>query len=242
MHAPQHVGHFIGHNLASVHRIRPRSVGFTEMDPGHKSPVPQMKHALPGYRICTDTHGQGPHSQEVPIAVRTGRHHQVLTHRVVSLSPKVGRLGVANDRWMTITEQQHWRLKLAHIALHLNAGIQDQHTGKMHPLKRTRVTEDAVRRVETAIGILTKRGFEVVVTGDWNWRDHGVPWDSSPLAVAQRNHMHAYGNGLDWILWTRGLKQQGKVRVIPRETPENRADHPWLVIRLRRRLFGSGKK
>lgn len=238
-HFPQHVGHFIEHNLRSTKTLNVRSGGYTEMDPGPFSYVPAMRRILAPATIFTDSDKDkdpGKHSQEVPIAGRTSRRHKVTNSRTVMLSPDLG-VGIHNDRHMTIVEWQVGFLRKrrwAHIATHLNAGIQNPDTGLMHQNTAVLVTEEAVIAIEDEIDSLVNRGFEVVLSGDFNWRVHeGVtPWKYSPISVAARHHMKIYSNGLDHILWTRGLRQMKVPAVYSRNTDFNMSDHPWTVLTL----------
>lgn len=241
MHAPQHVGEFVAHNLDSVRRLNPRSVGFTEMDPGAHSEIPQMRHVLKDYQVCTVANGDlGPHSQEVPIAVRTGPFCKVLGHKVTRISDKAGSTGLGNERYLATARIQRFGLKVAHLQTHLPAGIQDEKTGKMHANVRVPAAEHAVKAIMLELSALISEGYEVVLSGDWNWRDRGEPWEFSPLAVAAIHGMSHYDDGLDWMLWTPGLT--GSVKSIPREKGLNKSDHPWLVGRLRRALLKRRKK
>lgn len=237
-HFPQHVNEHMEANLNAEATLKVRSAGHTEMDPGGTDFIGMMRRILAPAKIATAKPSDpGKHSREVPIAYRENKFNTVTDHYVVMLSADLGK-GIWNDRHMTVVKWRKGILrkhKWAHIATHLNAAIQDRVSGEMKSNLAVEVTENAVHDIEVEIERLVKNGYEVVVTADWNWRDHGngTTWFYSPISVAQRNNMHIYSNGLDHVLWTKGLHLRGTVKVFPKQTSFNKSDHPWLILDLR---------
>lgn len=248
-HFPQHIGVQTEHNLKAEKSLGLRSVGHTEMDPGNHSLIPLMRKVMHPVTVCTDDGGNlGQHSQETVIAAREDSVHRVEDHYVKHLSPNMGG-GPHQDRYMTVVKwRKYWRgkptrRKWAHIAVHLSFGSQDPRTGRTRSTTIADAYVKAVKRIEAEIDSLVADGYEVVVSGDWNWRQHpGVTWAYSPPAVAARHHMAIYSDGLDHVMWTRGLVRVTPVKVYAKGTAFNRSDHPWIVVTLIFHPFRRAKK
>lgn len=239
--ASQHEAQNMLHNSQSLASLHPTSVGFTEQDLGNRTGIPLIREGMPKYHVYTNPDAPGAHAQEVPIALRRARSINYTDHHTYLLSADVAGPGTGNDRHATVVKFRRGTVasrKIAHIQVHLNAAIQDRETGKMHRLERTTVTEKAVDKLRSIVQRLIQDGYEVIITGDFNWRETmrngntAPPWDHSPLALAEDLGMRHYSNGLDWILWTKGFVKVGPVKVYPPATKFNKADHPWLAIRL----------
>jgi hypothetical protein len=238
MHAPQHIGEHLDENLAAVGRLRPLSVGFTELDPGKHSAMARVRRALGSYDICTAD--IGAHSEEVAIGVRRSRFTKVQHVEVVQLHAKVGKLGIGNDRYMTVVRFTRFGRQYAHIQTHWMAALQDRSTGNVNVNGNRRAAAMVVAAVklEAKIRVLRDEGREVFVSGDFNYRLHAGKqfelWDFSPAAIFERLDMPYRAVGLDWMAWTPGMSLK-EFTVLPKGKRPNLSDHPWLIGRFRRK-------
>lgn len=238
MHAPQHVLSSVEHSAHSINAIQPDSVGFTELDVGLRSGVSTLRRILRNYRICVAPPAS-QHEQEIPIALRTGgvvgrslnRFESTTTDRI---SPDLNSPhGLGNDRYVNVTTFRRPRYRVAHLATHTNAVIQDPRTGLLLHNARARVTETAMFFIETEVRRLQHAGHQIVVTGDLNYRSNlGPPWDYSPRALFRRLGLHHHEEGLDYLAWSPDLQLRRPVRVIQPNSRLNHSDHPWLVADL----------
>lgn len=228
MHAPSHVGEFVQQECESIKKLSPDVVGRTEMDPGQHSNVPVMRHVMDNYHVLAMDKGE--HSQEVPIAIKQQPHVKVESAQTYRLSHSLPGGGIGEDRWMNLVLYTYYDAPMFHAATHWNAAIQDRVTGAVHHDARARAMEGAFHTMLKVLEPIT-REREGSVTGDFNYRKPRVAqlWEFSPQALFTALHMKWYEDGLDYLSWTRGLKQTSPVRVIPQGTMLNRSDHPWLI-------------
>jgi len=228
MHAPSHVNQHVDSELESIYKINPLSVGRTEMDPGRTSNVPAMRRILHGYSVHTAN--IGPHSQEVPIGLRMDDDVTDVHSHVTQLSQDLGK-GIGNDRYMTVVLFARKGSEYFHIQTHWNAGIQAKGTGAILNNDRVKAMEKAFHiMVHEASGLIAQ-GREGFISGDFNYRRPPIAqlWDCSPQKLYSTLGMHYHEEGIDYIGWTKGMRQSAPVRVIARGTRINQSDHPWLV-------------
>jgi hypothetical protein len=234
-----HVNEDLEKNLRGVRSLRCKSSGFTEMDPGRDTNIPTMKRVFgQGYTVCTDygDHSSWLHSQEVPIVARHSGAWKLESQNTYKIAEMIGDGGIGNDRYL---QEARYRGKLlrhrrvVHMQTHLMAAIQGPE-GRMNDTDRRKAMDEAVEIIEDRIYRHQQDDAEVILTGDWNWREvKGRRWVHSPIAVARRHNMGHFSSRLDWVLWThRHLKVVNR-RVIEAGTGINNADHDWIITDFR---------
>lgn len=229
MYCPQHVGVQVENNARRAAKSRARSIGFTEIDKGPVDDVSKLRRAMPGYTLYAPDKGQ--HSREVPIALRKNPLIKASASSI-QVSKDLGP-GISNDRWMTILTWQFRasKRKTAHINTHWNAAIQDRPTGRLKASARSKAMNNAGRRLEAVIRLLLMQGYDVIVTGDFNYRsdkDASRAWYYSPENIFKRTGLKWHNDGLDWIAWSKGLKKKN-IKTIQPGHDGNRSDHPWFI-------------
>lgn len=231
MHCPQRMGENLTRNLATVRRLSPLSVGFTELDLGATDFAAALTKGLPDHVILAPDRGQ--HSREVPIALRRAPVTILERVELVRLSRDIPGPGTGNDRWMNVVRFTHRGHPYFHVATHWNAAIQDRETGKMKQNARVDATVTASQLLLSEVGRLIAEGREGWVTADFNYRVHHVPgfrlWEHSPQTCFTELGMTWFAAGLDYLAWTSGLALRRGVETIAPGTDGNGSDHPWLV-------------
>jgi hypothetical protein len=234
MSASTHIELGVEHNARAVAQIAPLSVGFTEMDPGPKTLIPELRKYMSGYRVLTDAKRTlGPHSQEVPIAVKRRDGLSVLGHSVVLLHSKVGDQGIGNDRYMTIARFLLHGKRYAHIQTHWMAGLQDNH-GNVHPNSNARAHAmiTAYHKMDTKLTQLGEQGYTIFVTGDFNYRVHSDreyhEWTYAPQALFRSHRLQWHEEGLDYLAWSHQVRKTN-TRVVRPDAAANAGDHPWII-------------
>jgi hypothetical protein len=243
--APQKVGTGMPKALASIAHMRPRAAGLTEMDLGKTSKVGQLRKVLgDAYRVLAKDLGQ--HSQEIPVALRVGLFCRLLSYELLPLSPNVGAAGTGNDRWLAVVRFRlfAWVYVLFHT--HVNAVIQNHdpkspHFGEILDNDRVDATAKAMQIIEEqAAAALAdpKVGGRVLVTGDLNYLPvmRSLEWEHSPQAMFRRLDMEWTNSRVIYLAWGPGL-HLSTVNMIPAHSPDNPADHGWILGRLRRVWF-----
>jgi hypothetical protein len=228
MHAPSHVGEFVEQECQSIKKLSPDIVGRTEMDPGQHSNVPVMRRVMDNYKILAMDKGE--HSQEVPIGVKNEPHMRVDSAQTYRLSRSLPGGGIGEDRWMNLVLFTYHGAPMFHAATHWNAALQDRVTGAIHTGPRVRAMEGAFHTMYNVLEKV-KREREGFITGDFNYRKPRLAslWEFSPQALFTALHMKWFEDGLDYLAWSKGLKETSPVRVISAGTMLNRSDHPWLI-------------
>lgn len=234
-HCPQHIGQQTTANGVGIRSLNPFSAGLTEMDHGPTTSIPKMKKAL-GVRYRVHSVDKGQHSQENCLVTRRRPLWVVASTQVVQVSKDLGP-GIANDRWMIVQKRRRNggnRRKVAHIATHWNAAIQDRNSGIRFDHRRAIAMDAAGRILESTIRSLKDEGYQVVVTGDFNYRVKGGSdnWKYAPENIFHRQNMRVVRDGLDYLAYTKGLKAEN-TRVIKAGHGPNHSDHPWIVADLR---------
>ncbi len=232
MVAPQKVGVGIPQNLATIKRLQPLVVGFTEMDLGERTFVPEVQAALgPTYQVLSKD--IGVHSEEIPVAVRTGPQSEVVRFKVLPISPNVGDDGIGNDRYLVVVRLRHRGRVYVVMHTHTDAVIQNLHTGLMFDNPRVEVTAQAMRTIEDeATAVLADPDVTGLwVMGDFNYLpvDPSIQWEHSPQAVFGRLGMQWEHNRVVYLAWSQGIAERRRVTQILAHTDENASDHAWLV-------------
>jgi hypothetical protein len=240
MVAPQKVGVGLATNFATIKGQQPLVAGLTEMDLGMRSFVPQMREALgPGYTVVSAD--VGAHSQEIPIAIRTGPLTRVLASEVVQISPNIGAKGIGNDRYLAQVTFQHRNRTYVVMHTHTNAVIQSHMTLKMLQNPRVKATAAAMQTIENrATTVLANPDVTALwIMGDFNYLpvdDPLIEWKHSPPAMFGRLAMTWTNSRVIYLAWSKGVRRRGDVQVIPAHTAHNASDHGWLVGGFRRVL------
>jgi endonuclease/exonuclease/phosphatase family metal-dependent hydrolase len=238
MVAPQKVGVGLGINLATVKGHQPLVVGLTEMDLGHSSFVPMMTDTLgPAYTVVSDD--VGVHSQEIPVAIRTGPFSAVTRSQVIPISPDVGTKGVGNDRYLAVVRLSYRGRTYVVMHTHTDAVIQNHRTLQMLDNERVDVTAAAMQTIEDrAAAVLADPTVTALwIMGDFNVLpvdDPAIEWVHSPQATFRRLGMQWRNSRVIYLAWSKGVHRRGDVQVIPPHTAENASDHGWLVGGFRR--------
>lgn len=128
---PMKVGHGILSSLSFIKRQKPRVFSMTEMDMGHATAIPAVKHVF-GRLVRIFSKDLGGHSMEIPIVLRLCPWVKVLDYSLTKLSEdggdKVG--GMGNDRYLARLKLKVWRKVWVHYATHTNAGVQKTGAGE----------------------------------------------------------------------------------------------------------------
>jgi hypothetical protein len=238
MVAPQKMDAGLTHNLATITRLQPLVVGFTEMDLGHKTFIPQIRTGLgPTYEVVSSD--IGVHSEEIPVAIRTGPHTEVERFKVLSISPDVGERGWGNDRYLVVVRFRHRDRTYVVMHTHTDAVIQNLHTGVMFDNIRVDVTAKAMQAIEDRAKAELKDPDVTAlwIMGDFNYlppTDPSILWKHSPPAVFDRLGMKWVHNRVIYLAWSPGVSERRQVTQILAMSERNASDHTWLVGHFRR--------
>lgn len=137
----------------------------------------------------------------------------------------------APARWITWDSYDHPIGKVAHINVHLNAQI-----GQQHPddLPRVAAYVASLEALDQVMRMLERTGHLVIVSGDINMTpsiEARVPANRRPRRLLRLHDLSVAGRGVDVIAVPRTLRTV--VRVIP--GVDVGSDHPWLVAKVTRR-------
>lgn len=237
MVAPQKVGVGLPRNLATIKGLQPLVVAFTEMDLGPRTFIPQVRTALgPTYDVLSSD--VGVHSEEIPVAIRTGPRTEVRHFKVVPISPNVGEDGVGNDRYLIVVRFLHHDHTYVVMHTHTDAVIQNLHTGLMFDNPRVDVTARAMQTIEdeAAAVLADPEVAGLWVMGDYNYLpvDPSIAWKHSPQAMFGRLGMQWVHTRVIYLAWSKGLAERRQVTQIAAHSDENASDHTWLVGHFRR--------
>jgi hypothetical protein len=245
MLASQHINAY-GDNFLVINRINPAIVGFTEMDAGKVATgLRQAKRQMPKYDFFSNN--IGPHSQEVPVAIRRTLGNNPYDHQTTLLHAKVNP-GTGNDRYMTAVEMTRFGKKLVVIQTHWMAALQHRDTGLVYPKgnQRAAAMEVAFDLMQKAITGYLNSGYEAIVMGDFNYKilsewmkkDTWQLWDHSPQALFKSLHMDWHESRLDYMAISDGLYFKGGIKEFPaggfiKGAGRNYSDHDWLLADIR---------
>lgn len=232
MVAPQKVGVGIADNLATIKEQEPLVVAFTEMDLGRRTFLPQVRSTLgPTYEVLSKD--IGVHSEEIPVAVRTGPDTEVVRFRVTSISPNVGEDGVGNDRYVVVVRLRHEGRVYVVMHTHTDAVVQNLHTGHLLDNPRVAVTARAMQTIETqAKAVLADPDVTGLwVMGDFNYLpvDPSIQWKHSPQAMFDRLGLQWIHNRVIYLAWSPRIAVRRAATQIAAHSDENASDHAWLV-------------
>ena len=239
MVAPQKVGVGLDVNLATIKERLPLVVGFTEMDLGPHSFVPKIIDTLgSSYTVVSDA-AAGVHSQEIPVAIRTGPSTSVIRSQVIQISPDVGTKGTGNDRYLAIVRFRHRDRTYVVMHTHTNAVIQSHKTLELLHNERAKVTAVAMQTIEDrAAAILADTTVTALwIMGDFNYlpvQDPQIEWKHSPQQTFARLGMRSTHTRVIYLAWSKGVHRRGRVEVIGPGTTRNASDHAFLVSGFRR--------
>lgn len=155
--------------------------------------------------------------------------------REVSSASASEQTKIFKSRWITIVRFKNSSgTKFAHINYHGNAVLQDKKTGNL-ATRYLRVVRwmAAQQIIERRIKRLKRRGFKILVTGDFNYRNMSRRLEKfrlaylSPQKMFQRCGLAYVEHGLDYVAHSEELPRQS-VEIIKKETQG--ADHDWLVV------------
>ena len=235
--APQKVGVGLATNFATIRSLGPLAVGLTEMDHGKSTAVPELREAL-GSSYDVVSHDVGPHSQEIPVAIRTGPLSRVLSSEVIPISRDIGTEGIGNDRYLAVVRFVYRDRTYTVMHSHTNAVIQNLHTKKMFENPRVEATAKAMGMVEErAQEELSDPDVTALwIMGDFNYLpadDPALEWPHSPPAMFRRLGVTWTNSRVVYLAWSRGVHRRGAVEVLEPHTPRNASDHAWLSGRFR---------
>jgi len=232
MVAPQKVGVGLATNFATIRNHRPLVAGLTEMDLGERTFIPQMRQALgPSYTVVSDD--VGVHSEEIPVAVRTGPLSKVVSSEVLQVSPNIGTKGIGNDRYLAVVRFVHRGRTYTVMNSHTNAVIQNLHTKEMFDNARVKATAKAMKTIEERAQeeLADPNVTALWIMGDFNYLPVGDPdleWTHSPPAMFDRLGMTWRNTRVIYLAWSPGVRRRGEVAVLPPHTALNASDHGWL--------------
>ncbi|MGC4111480.1 MAG: hypothetical protein QM747_13870 [Nocardioides sp.] len=235
--APQKVGVGLRTNLATLKSELPLVVGFTEMDLGKKSFVGMVKSTL-GSAYTVISEDVGAHSEEIPVAIRTGLLTKVSRFQVLPISPDVGTKGTGNDRYLVVVRFRHKLRTYVLMHTHTDAVIQNQRTGKLLDNERVEPTAKAMALIESkAKEVLDDPAIAgLVIMGDFNYLqvDDDIAWEHSPQKTFTRLGMTWDRNRVVYLAWSPGLAPKKPTETIAAHSTRNASDHAWLIGHLRK--------
>lgn len=219
-------------DVRHLRRLGIDSIGFQEV----QNHLHIVQSSLHNHRVLWNKRNNSYGAREVAVALR--RNNRLLGKNgteVSDLEPGEERK-VFKSRWITVVRFKHEGKRVAHINYHGNAAIQDKRGRLYRTAERVREWLEAAVLIERRIKRLKKRGFEVVVTGDFNYRRRKVAGFTltyrSPQRMFKRCGMEWIEHGVDYIAWTKGYR---KTNVIKIDADEHGGDHPWLIVDLEER-------
>jgi hypothetical protein len=235
--APQKVGVGLRTNLSTLKGEFPLVVGFTEMDLGKSSFVPLVRSTLgPAYTVVSED--VGVHSEEIPVAVRTGLLTSITRFQVLPISPDIGTAGVGNDRYLVVVRFRHRLRTYVVMHTHTDAVIQNQHTGKLLDNERVEPTAKAMQTIEDKAAEVLRdpQVAGLVIMGDFNYLqvDDEIAWEHSPQKMFTRLGMTWDHDRVVYLAWSPGIAPKKPTETIPAHSARNASDHAWLIGHFRR--------
>lgn len=205
-------------------------IGFQEA----QNDLHNIRKGLPNHRILwSERRPKWYGAREVAVALKRGTPFIDSNAREVSdLEPGEERK-VFKSRWITVVKFKKHGRKCAIINYHGNATLQDKRTGKLlRSAQRVQEWLEASVIIERRIKRLQKRGYQVFVTGDWNYRNmksiRGFRLDYfSPQRIFARCNLEFMEHGLDYVAWPESWKIAG-YEIIHHE--QHGGDHDWLIV------------
>jgi hypothetical protein len=208
---------------AAIRKHSPDSAGITE---GYG--VLEELRKMSEYRLVVETGGKDQRrgQKDVPILVR-GRLESLGSGQVYGCEPSTP-LRIAPERWFTYSVVRTDLGPVFHLCLHPHAVVQDKENGVLLSSARALEFRAQMVRFDALLDWAAAMGWEIVVTGDFNFRDKGAS-SSSPYRIMRQHGMDYESEGLDGVGWTRRLN----MRVTRAERPDSVSNHPWMLARAR---------
>lgn len=249
-HASMKQGRNIKQCGEALARLLVDAATVTEMDNGHRHFWGELQAGL-GKRYSVHYIKQQTkevnRSAEVGVVWRKRRLWRVVGEHVESLSPDLGQSskGLDNARYMYVvtfgrrslrSRKRIVRYKTI-IATHWNGGLQDMYGNVRVDLPRVRwMAGIAAPVLQSTIAAQRRAGREVHVGMDSNyWTPAGGDkWKWAPGRIATRTGMAIASRHVDYLMWSRNMKQVGTMEVIKPGTDGNHSDHAWLIVDLRK--------
>lgn len=137
-------------------------------------------------------------------------------------------LKIAPERHMSWTVDVVDGKPLAIIGIHPHAVVV-----RAWDSDRAREFRRSMRRLQALVRLLRIRygdDLDIVILGDLNYPavDDGRHW--TPVALAKRLGLRYVNRGLDWVLYSRGLRREARTII-----RDNGQDHPWIEVEFSRR-------
>lgn len=229
LHAPLHGVSATNDQLRAALKRGARYVIFTESSRQY----PWLSRR-PLWRLITggpkkDARGRA-NARDISILLRRWRHKH-LEHGTIKASDASTPLKIAPARYLSYTVDVVDGKPLAVIGIHPNAAVKDAWRSD-----RAVKYRESMKCLARLVGRLREKygkDLDIVIDGDLNHPDEHPRREWAPLYVARKLDLDYVNRGVDWILWSSGLKQVGEAVVIPER--ENGQDHPWIEVTLRRR-------
>lgn len=134
---------------------------------------------------------------------------------------------IAPERWFTYSVVQVPRIgDVMHLTMHPHAVVQSKDTGLILPVPRGREFTNMMLRFDSILTWAEKMGWAIVVTADFNFRDHGTA-ANSPYRIMRRHNLDVVSVGLDGV----GSSKRLKMDVSRVSRPDGISNHPWLRAR-----------
>lgn len=214
-------------DTARLRRLNLDIIGFQEA----QNDLHNIREGLPEHRILWNRKVNTYGAREVAVAIRKDVRLLSATGREVSdLEPGEERK-VFKSRWMTVVRFKRHGRKVAVINYHGNATIQDKRGYLLRNAERVREWLEASVIIQRRIKQLQRNGFDVFVTGDWNYRRKSAPlayW--SPQKIFTRCGLDWFEKGLDYIAWPKDWRRTGKQII---DAGVHGGDHDWIIIDVR---------
>lgn len=175
-----------------------------------------------GYRVTVNS--LSGRAQETPLLTR-GRHPAIAEVAVLIADgvPAVSRL--APPRWATLSLYEHPLGDIAHINVHLHAGVIG---GKLEAVIKD--YEQSIANLGGLIQFARDHDCQPIVSGDVNLPAH-IDRSYSPHELFRRYGLDYWAEGLDVIAWPRRRFVTSRRRVIPQH--QTGSDHPFMLATLK---------
>lgn len=211
--------------LKAIHSAGADSFGLNE---GYRL-VPQLK-AWRDYRLTVNNNPG--RAQETPLLTR-GRHPSFgqMCILIADGVPAVSRL--APPRWATVDLYEHPLGDVAHINVHLHAGVLH---GQLEAVLRDYA--QSVKNLGGLIELVRDHDCIPIVSGDVNLTTASKAQPYSPHALLERLGLEYWTQGLDLIAWPKRRLELKSKRLIPQT--QTGSDHPFMVATLVEPVRGQG--
>ena len=201
---------------------RPTMVGLTEAYPG---PVRQMirEDLTKDFRQVVEHGGSDSRRGQYdnPILVRADLRSLGSGQVFGAEASQPER--IAPERWFTWSTVVVDGRPVFYLTMHPHAGVQSKVTGRLNGTARAAEFAAQMKRLDALLTFAEAMGWDIVVSGDANFRDHGGD-ASSPYRILRAHGLVVFVHGLDFIASTKRLR----LTVTKHTAPRSITDHPWL--------------